>query len=76
MKVKTSVTLSPETLRAIDRRTNGRISRSEFVEQAAVALLERMAREEQEARDLEILNRRASRLNREAADVLEYQVIP
>jgi len=76
MKVKTSVTLSPETLRAIDRRINGRLSRSEFVEQAAVALLERMAREEQEARDLEILNRRAARLNREAADVLEYQVIP
>lgn len=33
-------------------------------------------REERNARDIDILNRRAGRLNREAADVLAYQLIP
>ncbi|MGQ9683723.1 MAG: AbrB/MazE/SpoVT family DNA-binding domain-containing protein [Anaerolineae bacterium] len=32
--------------------------------------------EEQNARDLAILNKQADRLNQEAADVLAYQVIP
>jgi metal-responsive CopG/Arc/MetJ family transcriptional regulator len=76
MKVKTSLTLSPEILDAIDRRTSGRMSRSEFVERAVSALIARLAKQEQDARDLEILNRRAADLNREAADVLDYQVIP
>ena len=31
---------------------------------------------EQNARDLQIINQRAEYLNREAADVLEYQVRP
>jgi len=35
-----------------------------------------LIREEQNARDLEILNRRADALNKEAAEVLEYQVLP
>ena len=34
-----------------------------------------LARREAEARDLEILNRRADSLNEEACDVLDYQVI-
>jgi metal-responsive CopG/Arc/MetJ family transcriptional regulator len=76
VKVKTSLTLSPEILDAIDRRTSGRMSRSEFVERAVSALIARLAKQEQDVRDLEILNRRAADLNREAADVLDYQVIP
>jgi len=76
MKVKTSLTLSPRILAAIDRHTNGRMSRSEFVERAVSALIARLAKQEQDARDLGILNRRAADLNREAADVLEYQAIP
>ena len=34
---------------------------------------ERLARDQQNARDLAIINRRATRLNREAKDVLDYQ---
>jgi hypothetical protein len=33
-----------------------------------------LIRRQQDARDLEIINRRADHLNREAADVLTYQV--
>jgi hypothetical protein len=38
--------------------------------------MEQIARNETNARDLEAINRRADRLNREAQDVLDYQVIP
>jgi hypothetical protein len=33
-----------------------------------------MTRQEQNAKDLEIINRRADDLNKEALDVLDYQV--
>lgn len=76
MKVKTSITLSRELLDAIDARTGRGRSRSEFIEAALQAFLDKSMRDERGARDLEILNRRAARLNREAVDVLAYQVIP
>ena len=74
MKVKTSITLSPDLLEAIDARAGRGRSRSEFIEAALRAFLDQTRRHERNARDL--LNRRAEQLNREAADVLSYQVIP
>lgn len=76
MKVKTSITLSSDLLEAIDARAGRGRGRSEFIEVAVRAFIDRQRREEQDARDIDILNRRADRLNREAADVLGYQVIP
>lgn len=76
MKVKTSITLSSDLVAAIDARAERGRGRSEFIECAVRAFLDRERREEQKARDIDILNRRAERLNREAADVLGYQVIP
>lgn len=74
MKLKTSVTLSEELLEQIDRRGDQFKNRSDFLEIAAKAFLAQLERDELNARDLEIINRNADRLNREAADVLEYQV--
>ena len=74
MKVKISITLSEDVLTAIDANLEDYRSRSEFLEEAARDLLARRARAEAEARDLEILNRRAKALNAEAEDVLAYQV--
>jgi metal-responsive CopG/Arc/MetJ family transcriptional regulator len=76
MKVKTSITLSPDVLEAIDARAGRGRTRSEFIETALRAFLDQTRRQERDARDLDILNRRAEQLNREAADVLTYQVIP
>jgi len=76
MKVKTSITLSGDLLEAIDLRTGRGRNRSEFIEMALRAFLAEAGRQERDARDIDILNRRAKRLNREAADVLAYQVIP
>lgn len=70
MRVKTSVTLPSALLEEIDRAHE---NRSAFLELAARSYLDRTARLQREARDAEILNRHADRLNREAGDVLEYQ---
>ena len=75
MKVKTSITLSAELLKAIDKRAKQyNKNRSDFIEAAVWAFIGRLIRDEQNARDLEIINRRADFLNEEARDVLTYQV--
>jgi metal-responsive CopG/Arc/MetJ family transcriptional regulator len=71
MKVKTSITLSEDILQTVDQLSGK--NRSEFIETALRAFIAQLSREQQNARDLEILNRHADRLNQEAADVLLYQ---
>ena len=73
MKVKTSITLSEELLRAIDKQGAKFRSRSAFLEEAARQFLARLARTKAEQRDLEIINRHADELNAEAEDALAYQ---
>ena len=73
MKVKTSVTLSPELLAAIDRNCTGSAKRSAFLERAAWSEIQRREREEISARDIAIINANIERLNEEAMEVLEYQ---
>jgi metal-responsive CopG/Arc/MetJ family transcriptional regulator len=74
MRVKTSVTLPEDLLRSLDRAAGGHSNRSRLIEEAVRALLETKARAARDARDIEVINRHADRLNDEAADVLEYQV--
>jgi len=74
MKVKTSVTLSPETLLAIDEIAGELLNRSRVIEQAVLEFIERRRRADRDARDLEILNRSADVLNEEVEDILAYQV--
>lgn len=76
MKKKISITLSEDILDAVDRRSAHMISRSGFIETAVRAYIAQMIRNEQNAKDLAIINRHADRLNIEAADVLTFQVIP
>ena len=74
MKVKTSITLSKELLKTVDKLSGRNKSRSEFIEAALKAYIAFIVRNEQSAKDLEIINRRADDLNEEALDVLAYQV--
>ncbi len=74
MKIKTSVTLSDTLIAAIDRHAGKNANRSEFIETAVRAYIAALVRRQQNRRDLAIINRRAARLNREANDVLDYQV--
>ena len=77
MKVKTSITLSEGLVRDMDsllKAPDTPKNRSAFLEAALrqyVALLRRRIRD---SRDAEILDRKASKLNDEAKDVLSYQV--
>ena len=73
MKVKTSITLSKDVLRAIDERAEVK-NRSEFIETALRAFLTQVIRNERNARDLRLINDHADALNREALDVLDFQV--
>lgn len=76
MKVKTSITLAEDLLKVIDEQSGPHKSRSDFIEKAVRAYLAKVIRDQQDARDLEIINQHADRLNQEAKDVLKYQVIP
>jgi metal-responsive CopG/Arc/MetJ family transcriptional regulator len=74
MKVKTSITLSDDLVGTIDEYAGSYKNRSDFIEAAVRAFIAQRIRDEQNARDLAIINRCAERLNKEAADVLAYQV--
>ena len=73
MKEKTSITLSREVLKDIDRLAGSKQSRSAFIEAVLAHYLRKRARAQIEARDLELLNRAADELNAEVEDVLRYQ---
>lgn len=75
MKVETTIVLPEDLMLALDRRTHDAQDRSAIVEAALRAYLAQPRRGE-DAGDLEIINSHAAELNEEAADVLEYQVIP
>lgn len=51
-------------------------NRSAILERAARAYLALLERQARDRRDVEIINRHAERLNREASDTLEYQRLP
>ncbi|MFN7946962.1 MAG: ribbon-helix-helix domain-containing protein [Blastocatellia bacterium] len=74
MRVRTSVTISKDLLRAIDKLSGQHKNRSEFIEAALRNYIAQLIRQQQNARDLEIINRRADDLNEEAMDVHGYQV--
>jgi len=74
MKVKTSITLSEGLVREMDGLSGQYGNRSALIERAIREFLTGEARRRRDARDLEILNRRSDALNREAEDVLSYQV--
>jgi metal-responsive CopG/Arc/MetJ family transcriptional regulator len=74
MKIKTSITLSKDILKAVDEFSGQYKNRSQFIEAAVRAFIAQLIQDEQNARDLDILNRHADRLNQEAADVLSYQI--
>jgi metal-responsive CopG/Arc/MetJ family transcriptional regulator len=74
MKIKTSITLSEDVLRAVDQISGESRNRSALIELALREYLKKKAKELRDEKDLEILNKNSKRLNREAEDVLAYQV--
>jgi metal-responsive CopG/Arc/MetJ family transcriptional regulator len=74
MKVKTSITLSEELIQSIDELFGRQKNRSEFIEKAVRHFIEKQMRRKRDLKDLDILNKKANKLNKEAEDVLTYQV--
>lgn len=72
-KEKTSITLSKDVLRAVDRVAGSKQSRSAFIEAVLAEYLRARERAERDARDLELINAQADELNAEVEDVLGYQ---
>jgi metal-responsive CopG/Arc/MetJ family transcriptional regulator len=75
-KIKTSLTLSREVVRGIDRVAGKKRSRSAVVDEVLRGYLSRRQRAAINARDLELINRYADELNAEAEEVLEFQTLP
>jgi len=73
VRVKTSITLPQDLLRRLDRVEK---NRSALLERAALAYLAQLDRQARDRKDIEIIDRNAARLNREAIDTLEYQQLP
>lgn len=74
MKVKTSISLSQDLVRKIDDLASRYGNRSLLIERAIREFLSSQAKRTRDQRDLDILKRRADALNKEAEDVLSYQV--
>ncbi len=73
MKVKTSITLSEDVVEAVDELAGEVGNRSEVIETALRSYIAQKKRDEQNSRDLKIINRRHARLNREAEAVMAFQ---
>lgn len=74
MKVKTSITLSKNLLKEIDLIISKSGNRSLFIEEAIKNYLIHKKRDLRNKNDLDIINRSADELNKEADDILSYQV--
>ena len=70
MRVKTSITLDRDVLRAVDRIA-GKSSRSRVIEDAVRAFLKARSRAERDVRDRKIMERVAAQWNKEMDEVLE-----
>jgi metal-responsive CopG/Arc/MetJ family transcriptional regulator len=73
MKTKTSVTLSSDLVRALDKAAHRGESRSAAIERLLREGLGAQARRAADARDRALIDRQADALNAQVQDVLEYQ---
>jgi metal-responsive CopG/Arc/MetJ family transcriptional regulator len=76
MKLKTSVTLSEDVVKALDRTAQKGESRSQVLERLVREGLAARARRAADERDRALIDRHARALNAEAEDTLRYQVEP
>ena len=75
MKTRISIQLSKAVLAKVDLLVGPKRSRSAAIERILSQFLLERKKDTLHARDLQQINREASRLNHEAAEVLEYQSI-
>jgi metal-responsive CopG/Arc/MetJ family transcriptional regulator len=73
MKAKTSLTLSDDLLRELDRMAGSKVSRSSFIESILRDFVEQRARQRRLAQEVAAINQHAEKLNAEMSDALSFQ---
>jgi metal-responsive CopG/Arc/MetJ family transcriptional regulator len=73
MKAKTSLTLSDDLLRDLDRMAGPKVSRSSFIESILRDFVEQRARQKRLAQEVAAINQHAEKLNSEMSDALSFQ---
>ena len=71
--MKTSITLSEDIVKRLDRATRRGENRSQAIERLLRERLEAEARRAADSKDLALIDEHAAELNAEAEDVLAYQ---
>jgi len=76
MKIETTITLEEELLQELERllRANGQASLSDLIEELLERFLLNAKKPAYDLSELELINQNANRLNKEAEDVLTYQI--
>jgi metal-responsive CopG/Arc/MetJ family transcriptional regulator len=73
MKAKTSLTLSDDLLKDLDRMAGAKVSRSSFIESILRDFVEHRARQKRLAQEVAAINQHADELNSEMSDALSFQ---
>jgi metal-responsive CopG/Arc/MetJ family transcriptional regulator len=76
MKAKTSLTLSEDLVKTLDKLAGPTVSRSAFIEKILREFVDRRAKARRNAREVAAINRHAAQLNAEMTDALSFQVNP
>jgi metal-responsive CopG/Arc/MetJ family transcriptional regulator len=73
MKAKTSLTLSEDLVKSLDKLAGAKVSRSAFIENILREFVERRAVARRDAQAVAAINRHAAQLNAEMNDTLSFQ---
>jgi metal-responsive CopG/Arc/MetJ family transcriptional regulator len=73
MKAKTSLTLSGDLLKDLDRMAGPKVSRSSFIESILRDFVEQRARQKRLAQEVAAINQHVEKLNAEMSDALSFQ---
>ena len=74
MKIKTSITLSPEVLADLDRLVGDGTNRSQLIERAVREFIRNAKRQQRDAADRSTLDAHAEEFSREMEETLGYQI--
>ena len=73
MKAKTSLTLSEDLVKTLDKLAGTKVSRSAFIENILREFVDRRAAACRDAQAVAAINRHAAQLNAEMSDALSFQ---
>ena len=73
MKAKTSLTLSEDLVKTLDKLAGAKVSRSAFIENILLEFVNRRTVARRDARAVAAINKHADRMNSEMSDTLSFQ---